>query len=39
LKESKPLRRALNVMDGAITHPGVADAMNERTTDPATLLA
>jgi len=39
LKESAPLRRALNVMDGAITHPGVADAMSERATDPASLLA
>jgi alanine dehydrogenase len=39
LAESAPLRRALNVMNGTITHPGVADAMGERATNPVTLLA
>jgi alanine dehydrogenase len=38
LRESAPLRRALNVMNGVITHPGVADAMNAHATDPAALL-
>jgi alanine dehydrogenase len=38
LRESTPLRRALNVMKGAITHPGVADAMGEKATDPLGLL-
>jgi alanine dehydrogenase len=39
LRENAPLRRACNVMDGVITHPGVAEAMGERAVDPATLLA
>ncbi|HWP64958.1 MAG TPA: alanine dehydrogenase [Candidatus Limnocylindria bacterium] len=38
LGDSAPLRRALNVMDGAITHPGVADAMGEPARDPVELL-
>jgi alanine dehydrogenase len=38
LRESAPLRRALNVMQGTVTHPGVAEAMNERAADPLALL-
>ena len=38
LRESAPLRRACNVMSGVITHPGVAEAMGEKATDPTTLL-
>jgi alanine dehydrogenase len=38
LRESAPLRRACNVLNGAITHPGVADAMNERPVDPLAAL-
>jgi len=38
LRESAPLRRACNVLDGAITHPGVAEAMGEKATDPLALL-
>ena len=38
LRESVPLRRACNVLNGAITHPGVAEAMNERATDPLAAL-
>jgi alanine dehydrogenase len=38
LRESAPLRRACNVMGGVVTHPGVAEAMGEKVTDPTTLL-
>ena len=38
LRESAPLRRACNVLEGVVTHPGVAEAMGEKATDPLAIL-
>jgi alanine dehydrogenase len=38
MREVAPLRHALNVYDGKIMHPGVAEGLNLPYTDPATIL-
>jgi len=38
LRRSAPLRRASNVVDGVVTHPGVADAVGLPVTPPEQLL-
>jgi alanine dehydrogenase len=38
MQEDDALRKALNVYDGTITHPGVAEALGLRFTPPEDLL-
>ena len=38
MRNDEALRRALNVYDGKITHPGVAEALNQPLTEAETIL-
>ena len=38
MRDDPALRRALNVYDSKITHPGVAEALNRPFVDPATVV-